>query len=143
MYAIRSYYENKSLLPTYDVFDEARYFDPAQEVFTVQFKGEKLGISVCEDMWNDSDLWPKTLYSRNPIGELATMGATVLINISASPFHMGKEDIRYSIIQSHVKKYQVPFVFVNQVGANDELIFDGRSMCMDRTGNPITVLPFV
>jgi len=133
--------QNKSLLPTYDVFDEARYFDPAQEVFTVQFKGEKLGISVCEDMWNDSDLWPKTLYSRNPIGELATMGATVLINISASPFHMGKEDIRYRIIQSHVKKYQVPFVFVNQVGANDELIFDGRSMCMDRTGNPITVLP--
>ncbi len=133
--------QNKSLLPTYDVFDEARYFDMASEIFTVAFKNEVLGISICEDMWNDPDLWPKRIYPNDPVGELAVKGATLLINISASPFHMGKEDIRFRIIQNHAKKHKIPFVFVNQVGANDELIFDGTSMCVDGTGTPITVLP--
>jgi len=135
--------QNKSLLPTYDVFDEARYFDSANEIFTVKFKGEILGISICEDMWNDPDLWPKRMYSNDPVGELAAKGATLLINISASPFHVGKEEIRYRIIQNHAKKHKLPFVFANQVGANDELIFDGRSLCLDGTGKPIIIFsPF-
>ena len=133
--------QNKSLLPTYDVFDEARYFDMAPEIFTVEFKGETLGISICEDMWNDPDLWPKRIYPNDPVGQLATKGATLLINISASPFHMGKEDIRFRIIQNHAKKHKLPFVFVNQVGANDELIFDGRSLCVDGAGHPFSIFP--
>lgn len=131
----------KSLLPTYDVFDEARYFDSAPEVNPVSFKGEKLGISICEDAWNDPELQLRHHYSYDPISDLVKKGATILINISASPFYIGKEEIRYRIIQDHVKKHQVPFVFVNQVGANDELIFDGRSMCVDRNGQPIEIFP--
>lgn len=133
--------QHKSLLPTYDVFDEPRYFDPAQEIRTVSFKGETLGISICEDAWNDPELWVRRNYAFDPIAILADKGATLLVNISASPFHVGKEEIRYRIVQSHAKKHKIPFVLVNQVGANDELIFDGRSMCVDRDGKPISVLP--
>lgn len=131
----------KSLLPTYDVFDEARYFDPAPEIHTVRFKNETLGISVCEDAWNDPELWSRRNYLLDPIGILAEKGATLFINISASPFHVGKEKIRYRIVQNHAKKHRTPFVFINQVGANDELVFDGRSMCVDRFGNPIEIFP--
>lgn len=133
--------QNKSLLPTYDVFDEARYFDPASEINTVSFKGDTLGISICEDAWNDPELWLKQIYSIDPIGILAEKGVTILINISASPFYMGKEEIRYRIIRNHVKKYKIPFIFANQVGANDELIFDGRSMFIDSKGEPIRIFP--
>lgn len=133
--------QHKSLLPTYDVFDEARYFDPSAELHTVSFKGETLGISICEDAWNDPDLWERLNYECNPIAELAAKGASLIINISASPFHAGKEKIRYRIIQNHAKKHGIPFIFVNQVGGNDELIFDGRSMCVDRSGEPIEVFP--
>ncbi len=129
--------QHKSLLPTYDVFDEARYFDPSPIVQTVSFKGETLGISICEDMWNDADLWPHPLYDFDPIAQLAEKGASMMINISASPFHDGKIKIRHHIVQSHVARHKIPFVFVNQVGANDELIFDGNSFCMDRSGKII------
>jgi len=132
--------QHKSLLPTYDVFDEARYFDQAQEIKPIQFKDEVIGISICEDAWNIPELWHRQFYDLDPIQILAHKGATVLINISASPFTMGKEEIRYKILQSHAKKYRIPFVFVNQVGANDELIFDGRSMVIDRDGEPVDVL---
>ncbi|MGB9720281.1 MAG: NAD+ synthase [bacterium] len=131
----------KSLLPTYDVFDEARYFDPAPEIKPIKFKDETIGISICEDAWNIPELWHRQFYEIDPIQILAQKGATVLINISASPFTMGKEEIRYKILQSHTKKYHIPLVFVNQVGANDELIFDGRSMVISRDGEPIDVLP--
>lgn len=131
--------QHKSLLPTYDVFDEARYFDPGPENQTVPFKGEKLGISICEDAWNDPELWLRRQYSYDPIDTLAKKGATILVNISASPFHVGKEEIRYRIIRNHAKKHGIPFVFVNQVGGNDELIFDGRSFCVDKSGEPIEV----
>ncbi|MDY6966482.1 MAG: NAD+ synthase [Halobacteriota archaeon] len=133
--------QHKSLLPSYDVFDEARYFDTAIEIDVVPFKGEVLGISICEDAWNDSMLWPKRLYSFDPIEVLARKGATIFINISSSPFYVGKEEIRYRIITNHAKRHKIPFVIVNQVGGNDELIFDGRSMCVDRRGEPIEIFP--
>ncbi len=133
----------KSLLPTYDVFDEARHFDPATEVDVIRFKDEVLGISICEDAWNDPELWPGSkLYEIDPIAKLIESGATLLVNISASPFHLGKEEIRYRLIQNHARKHRVPFIFVNQVGANDELIFDGGSMAFDREGNPIHIAPY-
>ncbi len=133
--------QHKSLLPTYDVFDESRYFDAAKEIYTIPFKGEVLGISICEDMWNDPELWVNRNYPKDPVRELNNSGATIHLNISASPFDLGKEIIRFKIVENHVKKYKTPFVFVNQVGANDELIFDGRSMYMDASGNLKTLLP--
>jgi len=134
--------QHKSLLPTYDVFDEMRYFDPAPEINTVAFKGETLGISICEDAWNDPELWPRgRIYHCDPIEILARKGATLLINISASPFYVGKEEIRYRLLRNHARKHRLPFVFVNQVGGNDELIFDGRSLCLDQAREPIVVFP--
>lgn len=133
--------QHKSLLPTYDVFDEARYFDPAPDIHIIPFKGERIGISICEDAWNDEELWLNRNYSFDPVEIMAEKGATVMINISASPFYIGKEEIRYRIIQNHAKKFSIPFVLVNQVGGNDELLFDGRSMCVDRDGELIDIFP--
>ncbi len=123
--------QDKSLLPTYDVFDESRYFDPALSRSVVSFKGEKLGITICEDAWNDPKMWRKLLYDFDPVEELAGQGATLLINLSASPYYLGKEATRYSIVQKHAARHEIPFVFVNQTGGNDELIFDGNSMVVD------------
>jgi len=127
--------QEKSLLPTYDIFDEARHFDPAVRILTVPFKEEILGISICEDAWNiqDSDL-QHSLYEVEPIQELVNQGATLLINLSASPFYEGKENLRYQVIREHAVKHQRPFVFVNQVGGNDEVIFDGGSMIFNHQG---------
>jgi len=134
--------QHKSLLPTYDVFDEARYFDPAPSVEAVPFKDQILGISVCEDAWNDPGLRPASRsYPGDPQDLLAGKGATLLINISASPFHGGKEAVRYEIFRGLALKHRVPVVFVNQVGGNDELIFDGRSMAFDAKGNLSALLP--
>ncbi|OGR28044.1 MAG: NAD+ synthase [Desulfobacca sp. RBG_16_60_12] len=131
----------KSLLPTYDVFDETRHFDPAGEVAVVPFKDEILGISICEDAWYDPELWFRRLYPLDPIQTQAQQGATVLINISASPFQVGKEELRYRLFQCHARKYGVPLVYVNQVGGNDELIFDGRSLALDKGGEASAALP--
>jgi NAD+ synthase (glutamine-hydrolysing) len=133
--------QHKSLLPTYDVFDESRYFDPAPEVETVPFRGEVLGISICEDAWNDPEFWPRRSYPLDPIEILARRKATVLINISASPFYAGKEEVRFRLIRSHARKHEMPFILVNQVGANDELIFDGRSLFVDARGEAVEVFP--
>jgi NAD+ synthase (glutamine-hydrolysing) len=136
--------QHKSLLPTYDVFDEPRYFDPAANDPVVKFKDRTLGISICEDAWNDPALWHRPTYSYDPIKVLAEKGADLIINIAASPFHRGKEKLRYDIVRSHATKHRIPFLFVNQVGANDELIFDGRSICLDGAGDLMAVLsPFV
>ncbi len=133
---------HKSLLPTYDVFDETRYFDPASDIHPFPFKGEMLGITVCEDAWNTQQLWPKgRYYAFDPIEALRKKGAGLFINISSSPYEMGKEEIRYQLIRSHAQRHKTPFVFVNQVGGNDELIFDGRSLCVDKNGEPVTVFP--
>ena len=133
--------QHKSLLPTYDVFDEARYFDPAVDDPVVEFKDQTLGISICEDAWNDPTLWHRPTYSYDPIEVMAEKGADLIINIAASPFHRGKERLRYDIVRSHATKHQIPFLFVNQVGANDELIFDGRSICLDGAGDLMALLP--
>ncbi|MCL6591065.1 MAG: NAD+ synthase [Firmicutes bacterium] len=124
----------KSLLPTYDVFDEARHFTPASQIKTVTFKNANLGISICEDAWNIPDFWSVThsVYDLDPISELVRQGATLLINISASPFYIGKDGLRYRLFRTHSQKHQLPFIFVNQVGGNDELIFDGGSMIFNR-----------
>jgi len=133
--------QHKSLLPTYDVFDESRYFDPAPEVETMPFRGQVLGISICEDAWNDPEFWPRRGYPVDPIEILARRKATVLINISASPFSVGKEQVRFRLIRSHARKHEMPFILVNQVGANDELIFDGRSLFIDARGEAVEVFP--
>jgi len=132
--------QHKSLLPTYDVFDETRYFDSALEVRVVSFRGERMGISICEDAWNDPEFWPgNVVYSFDPVAELARKGATLFINISASPFSIGKEETRFDLIAGHAARHGVPFLYVNQIGGNDELIFDGRSLFVDRNGRPIRV----
>ena len=132
--------QHKSLLPNYDVFDEARYFDPAEAVSTVAFKGEQLGIVICEDSWSDPDLHRGRSYGFDPVARLAADGATLLINLSASPYQAGKEEQRLGILRSHARTYGVPAIMVNQVGGNDELVFDGRSACMGVNGEPIAVL---
>lgn len=120
--------QSKSLLPNYDVFDEMRYFDMADAIDIFPFHGEKLGITICEDAWNDPEFWPRREYDLDPVEILAKKGATVIINVSASPYHVGKETIRHHLVSNHVARHRIPFVFVNQVGGNDELIFDGTSM---------------
>ena len=132
----------KSLLPTYDVFDEARYFSPFPEVATLSFRGETLGISICEDAWNDPLFWPNgEMYERDPVQELADNGATLMINLSASPFSVGKIQARYDLLRGHVRRNGIPFVYVNQVGGNDELVFDGTSMVLDDKGDLLALLP--
>lgn len=132
----------KSLLPSYDVFDEDRYFDRTNGNAPIAFKGEKLGLTICEDAWNDPELWPRQrMYDFDPVEALARQGATVLINISASPFSMGKEQVRYRLISRHAQRHGLPFVYANQVGGNDELLFDGRSLAFDAQGRPTAVFP--
>lgn len=126
--------QHKTLLPSYDIFDETRYFEPARTTATVSWKDEVLGLTICEDAWNDPDLWPKQLYDKDPVSILADAGATLLINISASPFHAGKENLRHKVMGNHAKKHGLPLVFVNQIGGNDDLIFDGNSMFFDSRG---------
>jgi NAD+ synthetase len=125
---------HKMLLPTYDVFDEDRYFEPALEVTPIEFKGVKLAVTICEDIWNDKELWRKRLYDRDPVDELAAKGADLIINISASPFAIGKAELRRSLVRQKAVKHGLYAVYVNQVGGNDELLFDGHSMVVDPTG---------
>jgi len=132
---------DKTLLPTYDVFDEGRYFDPAKKTDAIRFKDEKLGISVCEDAWNETGFWRRKVYDVDPIGKLAKKRATLLINISASPFYVGKEELRFHILGKHARRHRIPLIFVNQVGANDELVFDGRSMCFNKRGELVSIFP--
>ena len=137
MVAIR----HKMLLPTYDVFDEARYFEPAEAVQVIPFKGERLGVHICEDAWTDPEIWPQRyFYHTDPVAMLAAQGATLYINISSSPFSVGKEMLRHRLVRSHTLKYAVPFIYANQVGGNDDLLFDGRSFCLDGRGEPIAVM---
>jgi NAD+ synthase (glutamine-hydrolysing) len=135
----------KALLPTYDVFDEGRYFDATTRVEPVRFRGESLGIHICEDAWMDAEMWPKRPpYDTDPVTELARQGATLLINLSASPFSVGKERTRFDLISGHARRHGVPFLYVNQVGGNDDLVFDGRSVAVNGDGEPIALLdPFV
>ena len=127
----------KQLLPTYDVFDENRYFEPAQTCDVVRWRGVSLGLHVCEDMWNNEDGVPYHMYDQNPIDALADLGADIFINISASPFYTAKQAVRDRLIEETCQEHQIPFVYVNQVGANTELIFDGDSRVHDAEGKLI------
>jgi NAD+ synthase (glutamine-hydrolysing) len=128
---------HKTLLPSYDVFDEDRYFEPADEVRLVRFKGRTLGISICEDAWNAEDFWPRRLYTSNPIRAQVEKGADLLINISASPYEMTKLKTRYEMLRNHAMKLGVPLVYVNLVGGNDDLLFDGNSLVLGSGGNMV------
>ena len=129
----------KSLLPTYDVFDEDRYFEPAKSVAPYDFNGIKLGITICEDIWNDEDFWPERLYRRDPVRELVSQGAEIILNLSASPWHDGKERTRLKMLQRVAADEKIPLAQVNAVGANDELIFDGHSVVLDAQGEVLSL----
>jgi len=120
--------QHKMLLPTYDVFDESRYFQPAvvQNVFSLC--GQNLGITICEDIWNDKNFWAKPLYERDPVAELIAKRASVIINISGSPYTLDKRALRLDMLRALAKSHDLPVVYVNQVGGNDSLVFDGDSV---------------
>jgi NAD+ synthetase len=124
----------KSLLPTYDVFDEDRYFEPAATVAPLALGTHRLGVTICEDVWNDRDFWPERLYHRDPVCELADQDADLLVNISASPFILGKATLRRDMIRQEGVKHGRHFFYLNQVGGNDELVFDGHSIGIDPQG---------
>ena len=126
--------QDKTLLPNYDVFDEVRYFKPARFTHPVVFNGKRLGITICEDIWNDKDYWDRRLYDVDPIEDLISQGIDIIINISASPYHYGKRNLRIDMLSYIAKKYKKIAVYVNQVGGNDELIFDGSSLVIDEGG---------
>src|SRR5271157_1953978 len=128
---------HKTLLPTYDVFDEDRYFEPASEPQILDLGKARLGISICEDIWNDRDFWKRRRYHTDPIEELVKAGARGVINLSASPFTVGKQLHREAMLGCMARKYRVPFIYVNQVGGNDDLVFDGRSCAFDSDGRLI------
>jgi NAD+ synthase (glutamine-hydrolysing) len=125
----------KILLPTYDVFDEARHFEPGSTCLVVPFRGERLGLSICEDLWNDKDFWrTRRLYREDPGDELARRGATLILNISASPFSEGKPRLRRRMLARLARDGRVPVAYVNLVGGNDELVFDGGTIVLDGRG---------
>ena len=127
----------KNLLPTYDVFDEHRYFEPGGVPNVIRFDQTTLGVTICEDLWNDQTIIPHQLYHEDPVHELAKAGANFLVNCSASPFTVGKHELRKQLLTSAAKRHNLPIVFCNQVGGNDELIFDGNSFVVDHTGQLI------
>ena len=133
--------QHKTLLPTYDVFDEARYFDSAATLSLADFDGERIAVSVCEDAWTDPALWKRPVYDTDPVAGAAAMGATLFINISASPFSVGKDLVRYRLFAGHAQRHGAAFVVVNQIGGNDELIFDGHSMLVGPDGALLEYLP--
>ena len=129
----------KSLLPTYDVFDEARYFEPAESTAPIELLGRRVGITICEDIWTQSYL-PRRLYGAHPVQTLVDQGATMIFNISASPFQVGKPAIRFRMISDDAKRFGVPFAYCNVVGGNDQLVFDGNSCAIDARGNCLAQL---
>lgn len=132
---------HKLLLPTYDVFDEYRYFEPEVSAKVVEWRGKKLGIHICEDMWNNEEYAPYHMYDFNPIDILGRGGAEIFINLSASPYARKKQQIRTALMSESAKEYGIPFLLVNQVGANTELIFDGASQVVSGTGEVLVKLP--
>ncbi len=129
----------KCLLPTYDVFDEARYFQPGEEVGSFELGGRKVGVTICEDIWTE-DYLPAKLYVRNPPRTLAEEGAEIIVNLSASPYHAGKPAERLAMLRDVAKSTRCPVVYCNAVGGNDQLIFDGHSLVLDAAGEAVTRL---
>ncbi|KAB2638713.1 MAG: NAD+ synthase [Verrucomicrobia bacterium] len=130
----------KTLLPTYDVFDERRYFEPGETCEPVQWNGWRIGVTICEDIWTDESL-ERPIYQRDPVAELTAKGIDLLLNLSASPFHLGKPAQRRALIGGVARSAQVPVVYCNAVGGNDQLVFDGHSLVADATGRIRLQLP--
>jgi NAD+ synthetase len=128
---------NKQLLPTYDVFDEHRHFEPGKPSRPFDYKGHRIGLTICEDVWNDKDIFKRRRYALDPVPQLIEAGADVLINISASPYHQGKRAFRERMLAVLARKHKVPVVFVNQVGGNDHILFDGASAVFDADGQVV------
>lgn len=132
---------HKSLLPTYDVFDEGRYFDPARQVRPIHFGERRLGVSICEDLWNDATFWEKQrLYDFDPLEDLISQGSDLLINLSASPFCQGKHDVKQCMLSQISRRHRRTLIYVNSVGGNDSLIFDGASMVYSPEGQLVAAL---
>lgn len=125
---------HKRLLPTYDIFDERRYFEPGQESTSYPYKGRRIGLTICEDAWNDKDIFKKRIYPIDPVALAVQAGANLVINVSASPFYTGTREFRWNMFGSMARKYGVPILFANQVGGNDSVLFDGISTAFDHNG---------
>ena len=130
----------KTLLPTYDIFDERRYFEPSEQCQPVEWKGRRIGITICEDVWTE-DFLHRPLYKRDPVKELMEMDVEFILNLSASPYHLGKGEVRRELLGALAEKSGVPFVYCNSVGGNDQLIFDGGSLVMSSEGVPLMEMP--
>ena len=130
---------HKQLLPTYDVFDEDRYFQPGKQNNTFALNCDRqtveVGVTICEDLWNEDTFWGKRSYEINPIADLARLNVDIIVNLSASPYSVGKQNLREKMLRHAVEKYQIPIIYVNQVGANDDLIFDGNSIAFSKEGS--------
>src|SRR5436190_7428669 len=134
-------FADKTLLPEYDVFDDPRYFEPGRERHLFDLDQTKLGVAVCEDFWNDKTFWKQRLYPNDPAQELIEMGAQLLVSINASPFNKGKMGVRCDMVSHRARMANLPIVFVNLVGGNDGVIFDGASIISDATGKIILQAP--
>jgi len=128
---------HKRLLPTYDVFDEHRYFEPGSQANYFTLDEMRIGVTVCEDLWNDEEFWGQRSYAINPIAELADLGVDLVVNLSASPYTVGKQQFRELMLKHSAVRFQQPVIYANQVGGNDDLIFDGRSFALNRQGEII------
>lgn len=126
--------QSKMLLPTYDVFDEGRYFQPAASQHTCEFRGMRLGITICEDAWNDKQFWERPLYDSDPVETLVKQGAEAILSINGSPYDMSKRGLRRQMFTAMARRHGLPHVYVNMVGGNDQLIFDGSSFAVDAAG---------
>jgi NAD+ synthase (glutamine-hydrolysing) len=129
---------HKRLLPTYDVFDERRYFEPGLQANYFTLDNVDIGVTICEDLWNDEEFWGKRSYAVNPIADLAIIGVDLIVNLSASPYSVGKQNFRESMLKHSAVRFQQPMIYANQVGGNDDLIFDGCSFAMNRQGEIIS-----
>ncbi len=127
----------KRLLPTYDVFDETRYFEPADESLLFELEGTRFGVTICEDIWNFGDFEGVPKYEIDPVSDLGSRGVDILINMSASPYTLGKAHLRMNMLKKISTRYKIPTVYCNQVGGNDDLLFDGFSMVVDKNGRLI------
>ena len=132
-----AFVQQKMLLPTYDVFDEGRYFVAAEEQGVCEIGGLRVGITICEDAWNDKQFWPQPRYRRDPVSELAESGIDFILNISSSPYHMGKRELRERMIGAAARRVRKPIIMVNQVGGNDQLVFDGSSFVVNGRGEVV------
>ncbi len=132
---------HKQLLPTYDVFDEDRYFEPGQDVgclaLTVAGQTVRVGVTICEDLWNDEEFWGQRKYPTNPIADLKATGVDLVVNLSASPFVAQKQPLREAMLSHSAQRFDIPILYTNQVGANDDLIFDGSSVAVNRQGQVV------